>query len=443
MGTVLQVNAKGLGPERIELEHKYGPLLTEAFDLRRLVSYVGNREEPILRLFRYKESFSAELVRRFTARFALGAEDSVLDPFCGLGTTLLTCRTLKLPSVGVDAMPLCVFLSRAVTSIWSLSVQDIRRAFEKLAKEAEARRPDADLTTLPDVPLLSRAFETRRLEELVSWRDAITSLPSRLRPLFQLLLLSAVDAVSLTAKDGQFLRLVPKETPAVREVMSKKLIDACDDIIGLQSYYGGGESARVAVHQGDARLLHEVPFEQRPSAVITSPPYLNRYDYSRSYALELCLNFVRDAEELKEVRHSLLRSHIESRVEKNEEPPHEAVEDALSRLRDKELNNPKIPDMILGYFRDMAQVISGLAKVLRPGSPVALVGGNVLFEGEGLPVDLILTDIAQRNGFKPQGILVTRYKGNSSQQMKKYGRREVRESVLIWMSPGQTDGKTS
>ncbi len=432
MGTVLQVNAKGLGPERIELEHKYGPLLTEAFDLSRLVSYVGNKNEPILRLFRYKESFSAELVRRMAARFALSNEDCVLDPFCGLGTALLTCQTLRLPSVGVDIMPLCVFLSRAVTSIWALSVPEIRRVFEKLEKEAEARQSKPDLTTLPDVPLLSRAFERKRLEELVCWRDAIASLPLKSRPLFQLLLLAAVDAVSLTSKDGQFLRIVPKKTPSVHQVMCTKLIDACDDILRLQAFYGTRKPAQAVTHRADARMLHEVPFVQRPSAVITSPPYLNRYDYSRSYALELCLNFVRDAEELKEVRHSLLRSHIESRVDRNEEPPHEAVEEALSTLKKKELNNPKIPDMILGYFRDMAQVISGLAKVLRPGSPVALVVGNVQFEGEVLPVDLILTDIAQRNGFRPQGILVTRYKGNSSQQMKRYGRRPVRESILLW-----------
>ena len=72
---------------------------------------------------------------------------------------------------------------------------------------------------------------------------------------------------------------------------------------------------------------------------------------------------------------------------------------------------------------------------MAPGAKVALVVTNVRFEGELLPVDLVLSEIAEAAGFRVEEIIVARYKGNSSQQMGKYGRVPVRESVVVWSKP--------
>lgn len=61
-----------------------------------------------------------------------------------------------------------------------------------------------------------------------------------------------------------------------------------------------------------------------------------------------------------------------------------------------------------------------------------MVVDNVRFEGQLVPVDLVLSDIAERYGFLIDEIVVARYKGNSSQQMGRYGRIPVRESVTVW-----------
>jgi site-specific DNA-methyltransferase (cytosine-N4-specific) len=61
-----------------------------------------------------------------------------------------------------------------------------------------------------------------------------------------------------------------------------------------------------------------------------------------------------------------------------------------------------------------------------------LVVNNVRFAGEVIPVDLILSDFAEQNGYETKEIIISKYKGNSSQQMKKYGRVPVRDSILIW-----------
>ena len=129
-----------------------------------------------------------------------------------------------------------------------------------------------------------------------------------------------------------------------------------------------------------------------------------------------------------------MRSHIESKVGSDEHAPHPAVREIVDILRakGKALNNPRIPDMLTGYFVDMQKVISEWARVLAPAAKVALVVDNVRFEGELLPVDLVLSEMAEEAGFQVDEIIVARYKGNSSQQMGKYGRVPVRESIVIW-----------
>ncbi len=104
----------------------------------------------------------------------------------------------------------------------------------------------------------------------------------------------------------------------------------------------------------------------------------------------------------------------------------------ILRERDKKLNNPRIPDMLTGYFVDMQKVIREWARVLASGARVAMVVDNVRFEGELLPVDLVLSDMAEEAEFRVEEIIVARYKGNSSQQMGKFGRVPVRESIVVW-----------
>jgi len=137
-------------------------------------------------------------------------------------------------------------------------------------------------------------------------------------------------------------------------------------------------------------------------------------------------------EELKALRFGILRSHVESRIEKEEGSPHPVITEILDALSNKPLNNPRIPIMITTYFIDMQKVIKEWFRVLAPGAHVAMVVDNVRFEGELIPVDLILSKMAEEAGFTVKKVIVARYKGNSSQQMKKYGKVSVRESIVVW-----------
>ncbi|MCI0693228.1 hypothetical protein L0337_14645 [candidate division KSB1 bacterium] len=141
---------------------------------------------------------------------------------------------------------------------------------------------------------------------------------------------------------------------------------------------------------------------------------------------------VQSHQDLVAVRHSLLRSHIESRDHENKRINLPALDEILAELHQKELNNERVPIMVKAYFEDMNLVIKNLATYLRPGGKVALVVANAQFAGESIPTDLLLSELAAKHGLDTEEIWITRYKGNSSQQMAIYGRRPVRESIVFW-----------
>ncbi|WP_322798450.1 DNA methyltransferase [Thermoflexus sp.] len=423
-----------MGAEGLRLERKYAVLIREEQRLGRLVSYVGNKEVPLLRLYRYKEAFAFRLVEELIARFGIGRpEDCVLDPFCGMGTTLLAAALRGIPAIGIDRLPVAVFIAQTLPLFFQIQPGEIRAAYGKL-KRMLPRVPPAEIAE--DVEIMKVAFPENTLQALRRWKAAIEALEPPLREIYRLLFFAILEPCSYTAKDGQFLRLRrSKKLASPDDALLAKVMEAEEDVLRIRALrWELREPSLWTAILGDTRNLHSISFPCAPTALITSPPYANRYDYTRTYSLELCFHFVRDFSELRALRHSLLRSHIEARLDPSEKAPHPAVQETVDFLKEQKasLNNPRIPEMLTAYFVDMRKAIQEWGRVLVPGARAAIVVDNVRFAGRLLPVDLILCEMSEEEGFQVEEILVARYKGNSSQQMGRYGRIPVRESILIW-----------
>ena len=185
------------------------------------------------------------------------------------------------------------------------------------------------------------------------------------------------------------------------------------------------------------------------SAIITSPPYCNRYDYTRTYALELALLGVGE-QQLSELRQDMLSCTVENRAKDllafnpkwasaisaaDNQATLQAILMYLEDMRKADaLNNSGIPRMVRGYFYEMACIILECARVLKKGAPMIMVNDNVRYAGASIPVDLILSEIASNLGFDFESILVLpNGKGNSSQQMGEHGRDPLRKCVYVWL----------
>jgi hypothetical protein len=267
-----------------------------------------------------------------------------------------------------------------------------------------------------------------------------------------------LEAISYTSKDGQFLRWDNRSGKrsqfrkpvvlAFTEAIQAKLQEIAED---LSSEDRSNEAVPIDLRVGSSlEVLPRLPANYF-GGIVTSPPYCNRYDYTRTYALELALLGVNDSE-VARLRQRMLTATVEQRPKEHLEAvmgeqvfrrateassSQELVSAILEYLREcqaaRMLNNRGIVRMIENYFREMALVVFAAARVLRPGAPLVMVNDNVRYQGVHIPVDLILADFAEAAGFDVEAIWVLPHgKGNSSQQMSRHGRQEVRKCVYVW-----------
>jgi len=385
------------------------------------------RQRPIYRWYVYPHSYDKELVLALLKQFQVDEDGWVWDPFVGAGTTLLACREYGCSAIGTDLLPLSVLVTRSKIAEYDpelLSHQLDKFDFGLPAGVADHFAP---------IPVVMKALPASRRRQISHLLDQIDGLPKSSRLFFRVALLHAMEALGLAVKSGGWLRIDPERDVNGKSLRTLFRSHAKLMLSDLASETFRYDELRFKVKVADARI---VKTERRVSACITSPPYLNRHDYTRVFALELALIGVTSPAQLISLRRRTLRSHVEARplpqLKRNSIKIPRIVSTIVTEIQNAGLNNTRVPAMIVGYFEDMQLVMQNIARNLRPGGVAALVVGNTRFSGVMIPVDKILTAMGPETGLTPEQIIVTRYRGNSAQQMGAFGREPARESVVIF-----------
>jgi len=449
---------------RLDLENQYADLLCLDRSLdRKLVSFQANKSRPVYRWFKYKEGFSACLVESLLHRVGV-TEGTLLDPFAGSGTAMFVAAQHGLAAEGIELLP----IGQAVIDTRRLIERGIPdRVLHRLAEwiTTQPWKNDGDGITLSEVRITRGAYSPQTATALRGYLAALVDEDAPTRNLLRFALLCILESISFTRKDGQYLRWDHRSgrslggkpfdkghIPAFEQAITAKLKEILHDLqtsdTASDLFTAPGPSGSVKLHHGSCLEILPTLGEERYDCVFTSPPYCNRYDYTRTYALELALLGVDEAG-FSSLRQTLLSATVENRPKHllainprwrtaldivDQHPPLGALFDYLdAQLESRTLNNTGIPRMIRGYFTELACVIQECSRVLKPGCPLVMVNDNVRFAGACIPVDLILTQIAEQLGFRAEVILVLPTgKGNSSQQMGQHGRDELRKCVYVW-----------
>jgi site-specific DNA-methyltransferase (cytosine-N4-specific) len=472
-----EVNAEAA---RIALEKRYAPLLeeTDVFD-RQLVSFQANKTEVLHSWIKYREGFSADLVEILIKEFGLEPGDVLLDPFAGSATTLLVAKLLGIDAVGIDVLPHCHLAWEAKARAFDYDLDELH----KIRDLVETTAPPPSDRQFPHIRITQTAFPEKIECDLLAYTDWFETLDVRedTKLLCRFILLSLLEDVSYTRKDGQYLRwdgraekirkrnekrrakgkrlikgINKGKLPDVKEAFLQRLNKIIYDINDLQREPLPPSQQRL-IEGSTLYVLPDMEAEQF-AGVITSPPYANRYDYTRTYALELA--YLGVEQEIFDLRQRQLSCTVENRTKLDElrefyqdighADRYERILDVIQhnaalaevnaalRARHEfgEVNNRNILRMIDQYFTELTFVFAELYRTCRPGAHVAFVNDNVRYAGEVIPVDLMTTNLAEQVGFDPVKVYVLpQRKGNSSQQMAKYGRTELRKSITIWRKP--------
>jgi DNA modification methylase len=388
------------------------------------VSPLSDKNTVPFNWYSFKHRFGSELVSRMLSMFGLSEGDTIFDPYCGGGTTLIKAKLEGYNAVGLDISPFSTFLTNALTK--SYETDRLKKAFKKISHKVNSK------VDIPDVAILQKSFSDRTLQYIYSLKDSINSLSTPERDFFLFSLLSILDSVSKAKKSGGFLRITDQRRVPL-EVVKKMFVDSSEKLMSDIKTFKYSDTFTKAVI-GDARYYpHEVK-DRKYDAILTSPPYPNRHDYTRIYELELLVGFIKDNKSLKNLRYETLRSHVEAK-EKYKADGYirpMLLEKKIKELNKREMNNSKVISTIDGYFEDMYLSLKEMDNVLKPGGHIGLVVSNVRFAGVIIPVDELLGEIGEQVGLKTEGIYVLRYRGNSSQQMLRHKRTPSRESLIVW-----------
>jgi DNA modification methylase len=432
--------------EPVKLE-KYNSLHREKFEFQHLVTFRNSKKSPIHSWYPYTQGFDERLVTELIADFGLPRSAVVLDPFGGVGTTGIACRKVGMKSILNDVSPLVHWISKVKNS--EIDSGRIYGLLESgILKKGESYKKKIQLNPHLFTSFFENAYEPDVLDKVLRTLAFIKDLDedNATQDFLRLMLLGRLESMSNIRKHGSHYRYLNSETSVGLEKLNIPLFASQGSVYDVfeQAIRRGLKDLdetkfALPAHSTKSMLGDSKNLKIKPGvvdAVITSPPYLNRNNYIAQQKGELALlGFIEDSASYKELVRATLISHVEGTLPPSPKSSFPEIDLLINNIALTEGNNPKIPYMIAGYFQDMNEIFLEMWRVCKPGSKLAFVVGNARWGGVVIPVDHLLMQQAENLGFTPEKIIVTRYKGNSPQQMRRFGRIAVRESIIIFSKP--------
>ncbi len=389
------------------------------------------------RWYYYKEGFSPFLVEKAIEQTGIGKDDLIIDPFNGSGTTTLTSSLQGHKSVGIEVNPFTSFLSEA--KIKNADISELLKWQSRVLKLSEngVLSPLIGFSTFSKTEKLDKwLFNNSVLNSFEAGWQLTNSISSyHIRKLIRLALISSAMQNCNATRDGKCLRY--RENWEKKNFDKKSFSEALE--INLSSIIADIQEKpikeKAIIINGDCRnILKTTKTFNAFKLCITSPPYLNTFDYTDIYRPELFLGkFINDAKSLYKLRLETVRSHVQAKWEVPTQNDFGFLYDkTMKHINENKENlmHKYIPMMIQAYFEDMLNILKLLKQKAAKDSQIWFVVSNSAYAGHEVPVDLIIGDLAIKAGWYLKDIAVLRY---LKKRKTKYSTNitQLRESAII------------
>lgn len=373
--------------------------MEERYELRQLVTFLPNRNLPVHNWFWFKEAFSRDLVRLLIEQFGLTRQSLILDPFCGAGTVPLAGKELGISSYAVDVAPLAVLVTATKTADYDLDA--IRKAAADLFSHPFERMSLKEVN-----PFVRRAFARHSLEDVLFFRKKIQDFEdASVRNFFTVALMNAAMKISYAFKDGSVVKIYKrKDVPPFRRYFQAKVKRMNKDLERFAI-----NPCTIHVLEGDARRLDFLE-DNSIDAVITSPPYLNKIEYTKVYFIESELF-------LQRARIDPIRSYIGLSTQVSGDP----------------FPDLGLPSAARAYLKDMKICLSEMFRVLKSKGKIGLVVAEGVFPTGVVESDILTATMAEDLGFHVDKIIIANKRVATRKRVIKIG--EARESILHVTKP--------
>jgi hypothetical protein len=365
--------------------------------------------EPFDRWFRYPAGFSSTTAAALFEDLELERGAIVVDPFAGSGVTGTAARRRQLGYFGIEAHPLIAELAAlkvAPAPPGSLA----SAAAEVVAAAALPRRGDP---LASEHELVRKCFSEAVLIQLVLLREALPAAGPWIGHCTWALLGTLRDVASVKVGWPYQLpsaqRVPPFKDPKARFIARAHAMS--EDLKTL----GSSDSLETVV-SGDAQLPETwAPLSERGGAAcVSSPPYLNNFDYADATRLELYFlkladswatmcNAVRTAmvvatcQQTSVGRNDKARDYLErfpvvsGRIERLTS---DLLIERKGRKRGKEYDR-----VIAPYFHGIGRVLDSMRQRMAEGAPVLFVVGDSAPYGIHVDTPDLIASLAECLGY--------------------------------------------
>lgn len=401
--------------------------------------------------YRFVLSYPPHLVRDYLDSFDLPKCSTVLDPFCGTGTTLVEAQLNQYPAFGLEANPFPAYASRVKTD-WRINPDNLESLSQEIAGQvskillaegfddfALGARSDKNLRRLPveaERALINNSISPLPLHKTLTLRDEIDKYPDA--PEHKYMILALAKALVTTIGNLRFgpevgIGKVKVDVPVVASWLSE-IRRIITDLRQVRST----EYPQAIVHLADARQAASILSPASIDAVITSPPYPNEKDYTRTTRLEsVILGFYQDMPHIRGFKKSLIRSNTRSVYVSDGDDRwvegNHRIDTLAREIEERRISLGKTsgfeklyPRVTKLYFGGMARHLTELTHVLRPNAQLAyVVGDQASYLQVMIRTGEILAEIAEQIGYEVTRIDLFRTRFATATQT------DLREEVVV------------
>ena len=414
----------------------------------RIANRLGFEDRAVHDWYRFNLAFPAHLVRAYLDDFGMRPGQTLLDPFCGTGTTLVEGKRAGCNVLGFEANPMA-YLAATVKTRWDVDADELLQSAEACAVEARRGLELArELRTLPshaEALLLKHSICPKPLHKALILADAVRN--EMVGPAQQIGRVALATTLVLSASNLHF-------GPEVG-VRGRKLdADVIGDWIGRVRVIASDlTSTNVQNARGIARIFRHDAREMQVEVdansvdgVFTSPPYPNEKDYTRTTRLEsVVLGLINDKQELRSLKRQLVRSNTRGVYRGDDDEAWVADNERIQRIC-REIEARRIT---LGktsgfermyhrvtklYFGGMVRQLATLRGLLKPGAMLGyVVGDQASYLQVMIRTGEILAELAEGLGYEVCRLDLFRERFATATKM------QMREEVVVLRWPGATD----
>ena len=375
-------------------------------------TFLNGVASSVHRWFRLTPSFGPELVQEMMERLGVRGHETILDPFSGAGTSLIEAKLMGRHAVGFEVNPFLHFVNQACLD-WSICPDLLKRELTRL--ETELRYSEGvDLCDLsehglciPPIHNPTRWWRPDVLVKLLFLRRSIRATENERARRLLLLALAGVLVPDLTNVTLSRLQLHfidrTKDEIDVWNTYSRRVYQITEDLETIRRGDVGTYGSVRCFHQ-DSLDLAGLQLEGKVSAVVTSPPYPNRYSYvwntrPHLYMLGL-MKTAREASELDKRTIGGTWGAATSELSKGVcEPANSAVAVVVGPIAEEiRTKDNLMANYVMHYFNRLSKQIAEMERIVTNDFRLAYVVGNSWIKGVYVETDVMLGEILERMG---------------------------------------------